>query len=532
MKRILMAAVGLLAMVSSGASLRRLPAVTVPEGASLEIGAETAVNLRSSNTALASVTPPDGGRATVSGVRLGNVEIVYSDVKGPIAVRPVTVVPNYWETLLKFFEDDPEISVSVSGDKVIVTGKTANPDTLRHVEKAKEFDSGRIVSHVTYSSVAIGSLVGEYLSHLGYSNVTATVIGHDVCLSGRLYDEKAIKQVGERAKQFLSDFPGMTVNTDALKIVKQKIVLEVELLEYDTTLARNLGIQTPESITAEGKFDYGWDFSRNLSDGRDGSLTDNSTEESGWSWDKSNASGKDSEGKDLPSSVTETWKNSLSRSLTGKDGWTDKRDTKNNLSLKSAVSVSDVKVKITLLKQNGASKTLYKTSLATQSGEEAEFQNGGTIHRSTQSTFSNGDIKQIDYGFIVKATPLILDPNTVSLTIDLDNKSPPDKSAMNNLADIDIARFQTKSKYLVKPGEMIVMSGFDQGVEGITKSGTPFLSHIPFIGEWLFGSRSVSENKMEKLLVVTVNWALEDEAAEAVRRRDEIRNRKVDVEMP
>ena len=76
MKRILMAAVGLLAMVSSGASLRRLPAVTVPEGASLEIGAETAVNLRSSNTALASVTPPDGGRATVSGVRLGNVEIV------------------------------------------------------------------------------------------------------------------------------------------------------------------------------------------------------------------------------------------------------------------------------------------------------------------------------------------------------------------------------------------------------------------------------------------------------------------------
>ena len=522
MKKLLMALVGMLTLVSSGASLRRLPAITVPEGASVEIGAETAVNLRSSNSALVSVTPPDGGRATVSGVLLGNAEIVYSDVRGQFAVRPVTVVPNYWETLVKFFEDDPEVSVSVSGDKVIITGKTANPDTLRHVEKAKEFDTARIVSHVTYSSVAIGQLVGEYLAHLGHSNVTATVIGHDVCLSGKLYDEKSIKQVGERTKQFLSDFPGMTVNTDALKVVKQKIVLEVELIEYNTSMARNLGVKTPEAITAEGKFDYGWDLSRDLTHTRNGSSSLNANKQDGYSTEK---------GEDGKS--TRTPIDSLTETLTGESKIEDKRDGKNNYKFNTAVSVSGVKVTLNMLKQNGASKTLYKTSLATQSGEQAEFQNGGTIHRSTQSTFSNGDLKEVEYGFIIKATPVILDENTVSLLLDLDNKTPVGYVANAiNQPDITISRYQTKSRYMVRPGETIVMSGFDKGDEALTKTGTPFLSHIPFIGPWLFGSRSVSDDKYEKLLVVTVNWALEDESADAIRRRDEFRNRKVEVENP
>ena len=517
MKKILMASVGLLAMVSSGAGLRRLPVVTVSEGASQEIDAEQAVSLRSSNSALASVTPPDGGRATVSGMGLGTAEISYSDVKGPFAVRPVMVVPGYWDALNRFFDDDPEISVSVSGDKVIITGKTANPDTLRHVEKAKEFDSTRIVSHVTYSSAAIGTLVGEYLAHTGYSNVTASVIGHEVCLSGRLYDEKSIKQVGERTAQFLSDFPGMTVNTDALKIVKQKIVLEIELIEYSTSMARNLGIKTPDAITAEGKFDYGWDFSRNLSDGR--SDTD------GRSYDLTSGY----ETKEGTQSSTD----SLADVLKNSTDWTNKRDTKNNLKLASSVGISGVKLTLNMLKQNGASKTLYKTSLATQSGEQAEFQNGGTIHRSTQSTFSNGDLKQVEYGFIVKATPTIIDMNTVSLLLDLDNKTPVGYVPNSiDQPDITIARYQTKSRYTVRPGETIVMSGFDKGDESLTKSGTPFLSHIPIIGPWLFGSRSVSDEKYEKILVVTVDWALEDESADAVRRRDEFRNRKVEVEMP
>ena len=187
-----------------------------------------------------------------------------------------------------------------------------------------------------------------------------------------------------------------------------------------------------------------------------------------------------------------------------------------------------------MLKQNGAAKTVYRTSLATQSGEEVEFQNGGTIHRNTTGTFSSGDLKTIEYGFIVKATPLIVDGEMVNLSLDLDNKMPVNYTPGEEGAtqDITISRYQTKSKYMVRPGETIVMSGFNQLKEVVSKSGTPFLSHIPLIGPWLFGTRSTSEDTAEMLLVVTINWAVEDETTDAVRRRDELKAKSVDVRMP
>ena len=78
--------------------------------------------------------------------------------------------------------------------------------------------------------------------------------------------------------------------------------------------------------------------------------------------------------------------------------------------------VSPVITTINLLKKNGAAKTLYSTTLSTQSGIEAEFQNGGTIHRSTMAGVgASGGLESIEYGYIIKTTPLIIDANTVNL---------------------------------------------------------------------------------------------------------------------
>ena len=50
-----------------------------------------------------------------------------------------------------------------------------------------------------------------------------------------------------------------------------------------------------------------------------------------------------------------------------------------------------------MLKKNGAAKQVYATTLSTQSGVEAEFQNGGTIYRSTTPGMgSSGDMFTID----------------------------------------------------------------------------------------------------------------------------------------
>ena len=493
-KHVILGAALLAAAALPAESLRRLPGLTVVEGASADVKADAAVSLKCSNTAVASALPPDGGRTTVTGVKIGQAEITFVDVQGPFAVLPVTVVPPYWQTLQEFFSDDPEVSVSVSGDKVIVSGATANPETLRRVEQSKAFDPSRIISQVTFSAPSIATLLATYLRHVGYSNVAVKAVGNEICLSGRLYDRQSIANAEARAKEFLKDFPGIGLNRDALQVARQKIVLDVEMLEYSVTKARNLGVQTPTSVT--GEFSGGMEY--NFTSG--GSSSSDSSSGASGAADSSDGSGGRSE----------IWKSN------------------------AKMDVSGVRATINMLKQNGAAKTVYRTSLATQSGEEVEFQNGGTIHRNTTGTFSSGDLKTIEYGFIVKATPLIVDGEMVNLSLDLDNKMPVNYTPGEEGAtqDITISRYQTKSKYMVRPGETIVMSGFNQLKEVVSKSGTPFLSHIPLIGPWLFGTRSTSEDTAEMLLVVTINWAVEDETTDAVRRRDELKAKSVDVRMP
>ena len=545
-KTIICAAAALASAACSAAGLRRLPAVTVAEGASLDVSTENALSLKSSNTAIASVSLPNAGTSIVSGLKLGTVEIVFNDKQGPFATKQVTVVPSYWETLEKFFGDDPEVSVSVSGDKVIVSGRTSSHETIRRVEQSKAFDPERIISQVTYSAPAVGTILQSYLHHVGYSNVTVTAVGNEVCLAGRLFDRQEIANVQKRATDFLAEFPGIGVNVDGLRVFNQRIVLDVEMIQYDVTQAENLGIEWPTAISAEGNFSYGWDMSRNASErsdqSRKSSYSDSTDTENSYrnqigggkkqGGDKSaqNGEGGDGEGETIVDSIARKTADALSGGLNGSSDVT----RGNNWRMASGVTVDGVRMTVNLLKRNGAAKTLYKTSLATQSGEEAKFQNGGTIHRNTQGTFSSGDLKEIEYGFIIKALPKIVDEHMVSLVVDMDNKQPINYSSGNvgGTQDIDVARYQTRSQYMVRPGETILVSGFNRIDERDTKQGLPWLCKIPFIGERLFGSTVTSDKTTEIVLVVTVNWAIEGSSEAAEKRRDELRERKTEVEMP
>ena len=536
MHLILFALAASVAAASPSAGLRRLPMLVVVEGASADVKTDKAVLLKCSNTAVASVSLPNDGASVVSGLRLGTAELTYSDHRGPYAAQAVTVVPSYWETILKFFEDDPEVSVSVSGDKVIVSGKTSSHETIRRVEQSKAFDPARILSQVTFSVPAIGATLQAYLRHIGHSNVTATAVGNEICLSGRLFDRRSISNVVHRAGAFLRDFPGVGVNADGLKVFNQRIVLDIELIQYDVTKAENLGIQWPSAISAEGKFTYGWSVSRNRTEnsGRNRNSSRNNT------WENSRTI---SEGTPAPAadgddpqpagnSLTDT--RTLSQVLGDAVSGADSVQRGNEWKADTSASIDGVRMTVNLLKQNGVSKTLYKTSLATQSGEQTTFQSGGTIHRSTQGTFSGGDLKEIEYGFIIKSLPQILDDQTVALTVDLDNKQPvnyaPGSSSMDT--DITVSRYQTRSQYMVRPGETILVSGFNRLDEADNKQGLPWFCRIPWIGEWLFGNTVTRNNTSEVVLVVTVNWAVEKTSEESVKRADELRDRKTEIGMP
>ena len=522
-----LAAFAALAMAAGSAFAvveRKLPAMTVVENETVSVDAMNATDVRSANQAIFSAALRESGEAVVTGARLGEARLMYVDGRGVFASRPVLVVPPYWDILRRMFSEDPEIMIDIVGDKVVVDGATANVETLRRVGQAKELDPARIVAQVTYSAAQVGELVGDFLSRAGATNISARVIGHEVCLSGNMYDAQSIEQLRRRVEAFLKDFPGLTVNTDDLKVFKQKILINIEFLSFNDTIARNLGFSGPESITAS----LSWDVSHDLGYKRDLKRKTNTVGGHTFVPASTSTSGSATPGGSETTTTTPAHTDLKDSHERTRDF---ERSLTQGLTSNAKVGLTGVQATINLLKRNGAAKTLYMTTLSTQSGIEAEFQNGGTIYRTTPAGISSsGDVREIEFGYIIKTTPYIVDANTINLEFNLDNKQ--DVSTGNSYDDLRLSRYQTKSKYLVRPGESIALSAYDYTSENESKKGTPWLSNIPFIGEYLFGNTEDSSTRTKVLLVVTVNWSVEGDSEETRKNADEMKNRKVEVEMP
>ena len=502
-------AVMVAALAADAAVVRKMPRINVVESETATMDAMKATSVRSSNPAIFTAALRESGEAVVSGLRLGEANLDYVDERGVFATRPVLVVPPYWDVLRRMFSEDPEISIDIVGDKVVVVGATANVDTIKRVDQVKTLDASRIVAQVSYSTAQIGELVRDFLARAAVTNIDVNVVGREVCLAGKMYDAQSIEQLRKRVEGFVKDFPGMSVNTDELRIYKQKILIDIEFVAYNDTMTRNLGFYGPDAITAGVDFNFGYDHKKELN----GERTYNRSPSGGSAAGSASGSQADASGSSTPDGETIAKKNNWSHTWTG--GMNAKID--------------GVKATINMLKRNGAAKTLYSTTLSTQSGIEAQFQNGGTFYVNTLGGMgANGDMREIEYGYIVKATPLIIDANTVNLDFSLDNKQPLSRTADN----LEITHYQTKSKYLVRPGESIALSGYKYNSESETKKGTPWLSNIPWIGPYLFGN-TYNDLKMEDmLLVVTVNWAVEDDAGATAERLDSMKERKIEVEMP
>ena len=508
------------ALSAPAAVVRTLPGMTVVETETVSVDGMKASAVRSSNTSVFTAAIRESDEAIVSGIRLGKATLSYVDNdRGLFAERQVTVVPSYWDVLQKMFADDPEIEIAIVGDKVVLGGSTSNVDTLHRADTAKQFDPQRIVAQVTYSTAQIGPLVRDFLSRSGITNVGVNVVGKEVCLSGRMYDKQSIDQLKARVDGFVKDFPGTTVNTDELRIIKQKILINIEFVAYNDNMSRNLGFSGPESITAGVGGSFGFDYNKTTRGGSDRST--------GWSHTDS-----DSRSTTTGTEPTSTANTTGSEDLRSTSDTTTKgNDWSHNWNGSANAWVDGIQATINLLKLNGAAKRLYATTLSTQSGIEAEFQNGGTIYRSTTPGMgSSGDMVTIEYGYIIRATPLIVDENTINLDFELDNKQ--QDGSGGNSSDIRLLRYQTKSKYLVRPGESIVLSGYKYNSESETKKGTPLLSRIPLIGPWLFGNTASDVDMNEMMLVVTVDWALDNDSDTAKEQIEQLKNRKVEVDMP
>ena len=253
----------LLAVGALQARVRELEPRALHEGETVYLTVPGAERARVSNAAVLSAACREGGEAELSGLRLGTADVTFFGATGPAATLRVDVRPAYWEMLGRLFADDPEIRAEVAGDRVILTGSTADVGALRRVREAVALDPERIVSHVSVSPEALKALLDAFLRRNGQEGVAAELVGQEVCLSGKMYDQGQIDALGKKVQAFLADFPGLTVNTGAMRVYKQKILIGIEFLSYDSTLARNLGVEISDAVGAD--FDLTYTIHDNLS---------------------------------------------------------------------------------------------------------------------------------------------------------------------------------------------------------------------------------------------------------------------------
>jgi Flp pilus assembly secretin CpaC len=133
---------------------------------------------------------------------------------------------------------------------------------------------------------------------------------------------------------------------------------------------------------------------------------------------------------------------------------------------------------INTLKKNHAAKTIYETTLSTNSGEKAKFQQGGTIHKTVYSEYTTG-IHEIPYGFLVDTVPKIVSQNVIETEIKMEMSVPVSGLTKEDEGSLNIRKYSTSSKYNIPPGESIVLSGLNHILDGKTKDALPFLTYIP-----------------------------------------------------
>ncbi len=150
--------------------------------------------------------------------------------------------------------------------------------------------------------------------------------------------------------------------------------------------------------------------------------------------------------------------------------------------------------RLKLQKIKSSLKVLYESRMSTMSGENVKMQRGGTIYLQT-SGVQVADVQTVDYGFIVGIVPTILSPDSVSADVSVQ------VSGLQSSSPLTINKYTLNAKYVVSPGEIILVNKMNVINDKLTKQGLPFLSEIPLLGYMFENSQANDENSNVLLLL-------------------------------
>lgn len=162
---------------------------------------------------------------------------------------------------------------------------------------------------------------------------------------------------------------------------------------------------------------------------------------------------------------------------------------------------------INALVLNNKAKILSNPRVATQNGKMAKFQATETVpvvKMTVTATGATESVEQVPIGETIEVTPLLVDPATGAVTLDLKPSiSSRGKDVIVNRNPVPETLIRSLNTTMtLKSGESIVIGGLKRKNNSESSNRLPVLGDIPFLGS-LFSTNSWNNAESELIIMVT-----------------------------
>jgi len=162
------------------------------------------------------------------------------------------------------------------------------------------------------------------------------------------------------------------------------------------------------------------------------------------------------------------------------------------------------------LETNGASKSVSNPSILCVNNKESSIYVGKTISVSTGSVTSttglgglSSSYKREDVGLTLKIKPRVSSKDKVTLDVETILENILDDGSKNATGQPVTSKQEVKTQAILRNGEGIIIGGLVKTYERDSVIKVPFLGDIPWIGEWLFSSKSNTEEQDNLVVMLT-----------------------------
>ncbi len=162
------------------------------------------------------------------------------------------------------------------------------------------------------------------------------------------------------------------------------------------------------------------------------------------------------------------------------------------------------------LETNSAAKSISNPSILCVNNKESSIYVGRTISVSTGSFANTGGItnaattyKRIDIGLTLKIKPRVSSNDKVTLDVETILENVIDDGSNNVSGQPVTSKQEVKTQAILRHGESIIIGGLVKTYNRNSLNKIPILGDIPWIGEWLFSSKSKSIEQDNLVVLLT-----------------------------